>query len=218
MRAATAASTSSSASVVVASTTWPTRASSRRRRHRSRSEMPPIVASALPGRRVDPNLAWSTMPALACVMRPPRRRAAPRPATATSGATPAGRSPFRSWSSTDRRGTRPIDGSSASPRASASSIDGKSAPAAIVSAMPPENRGLISKTTGVSPRMRHWMLTGPRNGMASTTRAASDTRHGSLTVRPRSETPDRITMRSRGTIERAFPRSSHSTSIVYSGP
>ena len=41
---------------------------------------------------------------------------------------------------------------------------GKSAPAAIVSGMPPEKRGLISNTTGRPSTTRHWMLTAPANG------------------------------------------------------
>ena len=49
------------------------------------------------------------------------------------------------------------------PRARFTSFAGKSAPAAMVSGMPPEKRGLISNTLGEPSTIRHWMFTGPAN-------------------------------------------------------
>ncbi|MNC88614.1 hypothetical protein D3C83_44460 [compost metagenome] len=112
----------------------------------------------------------------------------------------------------------PIAGSTLRPIASLTAIAGKSAPAWIVSGMPPEKRGLISKIAGWSPRMRHWMLIGPTNAMAAQAARASSMSRGSFTVRPRSITPARMTTRSRGTIDSGVPRRSHITSMVYSGP
>ena len=96
----------------------------------------------------------------------------------------------------------PMHGSTRRPIASLTSIDGKSAPAWIVSGMPPEKRGLISKMTGCSCRMRHWMLIAPAKRMAAHAASASRIRRRSFTVRPRSITPARMTTRSRGTIDK----------------
>ena len=57
---------------------------------------------------------------------------------------------------------RPMAGATRRPSASSTSQRGKSAPAAIVSGMPPENRGLISNTVGRPSTIRHWMLIGAR--------------------------------------------------------
>ena len=69
-------------------------------------------------------------------------------------------------------GSAPIAGATRRPRARSTQHAGKSAPAAMVSGMPPEKRGLISKTTGAPLTMRHWMFDRRRRTEAPRARPA----------------------------------------------